>query len=224
MPKRARAAGAVGRRRRHRAARSRGSAAPSRPSIGKARHTRRANGASSRLASPRWLSASVSTSGTRAATAAAPDRPGDVPAAAHHRRRAAASRRIAARRARPRRPRAPRRAAAFSGLRAAQPLDRDRSQLVAGRGHELAPRRARRPTKTTRGAVSPQRVGDRQRRHDVPRCPARCDHVRLGHRRGIVPIAPPVTARRCDGAPAGDVQQQAHRRPAARRGSSSRRR
>ena len=59
---------------------------PSRPSIGNARHTRRARRASRRLASPRWRSASVSTSGS-------PQREGreaggarDVAAAAQDRR------------------------------------------------------------------------------------------------------------------------------------------
>ena len=47
----------------------------SRPSIGNARHTRRANRASSRFVSPRCESASVSTSGTRRSTAASPTGP-----------------------------------------------------------------------------------------------------------------------------------------------------
>ena len=49
--------------------------AESRPAIGNARQTRRARPASNRLVSPRWLSASISTSGTRPSTAASPTGP-----------------------------------------------------------------------------------------------------------------------------------------------------
>ena len=49
--------------------------APRRPSIGNARHTRAANGASIRFDTPRWLSASVSTSGRPRVRAASPTGP-----------------------------------------------------------------------------------------------------------------------------------------------------
>ena len=48
---------------------------PSRPSIGNARNTRRAAGASTRFVIPRWLSASVSTIGIPRLPAASPTGP-----------------------------------------------------------------------------------------------------------------------------------------------------
>ncbi len=48
---------------------------PSRPSIGNDRNTCLASGASRRLVTPRWLSASVSASGSRRVRAASPTGP-----------------------------------------------------------------------------------------------------------------------------------------------------
>ena len=117
-----------------------------------------------------------------------------------------------ARRARP--PRAPASTGprrARSGLRAAQPRDADRPQLVAGGRHELR-LGALAADERDLAALSPQRVGDRQRRHDVPRRPARRDHD--PRRRVILAIAVTSADERAGRRRAArrDVQQQAHRR------------
>ncbi len=94
---------------------------------------------------------------------------------------------------------------------AAEPFDGDRAQLIARRGHQLG-LGARAADERDLRALSPQRVGHRQRRHDVPRGPPAaitifvcvtapsCLFSRVGHRRGVLPRE--GTARTCAVPPA----------------------
>ena len=108
-----------------------------------------------------------------------PDGAGDVAAGAEHRRGALAAQQ-------PQRPQhradgPQRRAGGAQRVAAIQAAQRaERVQLVAG----LRDERLLRPLAADEGdlgALSPQRVGDCQRRHDVPRRPAGCDQNPLGH-------------------------------------------
>ena len=123
-----------------------------------------------------------------------PDRPGDVAAGAERgapgrsvrssrraRRTAAAS--IAAARA------------AFSGRRRGQRDDAQPMQLIAGGRHELE-LGALAADEHDLGALSSQRVRDRQRRHDVPGGPAGADH---DPRRRQRPDGAPARAGSVDG-------------------------
>ena len=194
--------GAVGRRRRHRAAgdevalavaaldRERQADAPRAPreqpvgepevAVGLAEHERDA-----------------------AARRGEPDGPGDVAAAAEDRGGPQLVEH-------PRRPRARRAAtsasarAAFSGLLRLRPSTSMRAQLVAGRRDELALGALAADEDDAR-AVSPQLGGDRQRRNHVPGCPAR-----LRSRRSARASVPD----RARSAAAGDGTQV--HRPAAR--------
>ncbi len=114
------------------------------------------------------------------------DRAGDVAAGAHHRVRAQASQQTT--RTRQRQRGAQKSAQRAQRVRAAQPFNRDRVQLVTGRRHELGLGAAAADERDL-GALSPQRVGHRERRHDVPRRPAGRDHdpLRFAHR-SILPF------------------------------------
>ncbi len=112
------------------------------------------------------------------------DRPGHVPPAAQHRPRADVAEDPARGADRAGRPRDG--ARRLDGVRAAEPLHPEGSQLVAGGRDELR-LGALAAGEDDAGAVSPQLVGDGQRRDDVPRRPARRDEVGLGHRRRMVP-------------------------------------
>ena len=152
---------------------------PSRPSIGNARKTRRANGASSRLVTPRWLSASVSTSGS----AQRPRRQAHRARPRSRRRRARRRRRWRAASAAPGRwPAAPAATAraARSGLRRSMPSTSSRWKREARGRHELGLRPVA-AGELDLGAASSQRFRDGQGRHDVSRRAAGRDHD-LGHR------------------------------------------
>ena len=141
---------------------------PLRPSIGKARQTRSATGASSRLVSPRWLSISASTSGTRRSAAARPIGPGDVAAAPEHRAGRQTAHECVRRRGRrrrrsrpPGRPRSGRRPRGSGASRRGMELVaglRDERRLGALAADELRPRRPqlaarRRPPAPVRRAL-----------------------------------------------------------------------
>ena len=141
---------------------------PSRPGIGKARQTRSARRASSRLARPRWLSASVSTSGQAHADRREPGRTRDVPAASQHHVRPPA---LQDRGGRAGTARAARQAAriGLERIAAVQAADAQEVDLVPGRGNEIRLGALARPEEADLGALSPKRVGDGDRRYDVPR-------------------------------------------------------
>ena len=65
---------------------------------------------------------------------------------------------------------------ARTGLRRSSPLHRQELDRVAGGRHELRLGALAGADPDDVGAASPQLVCDRQRRHDVPGGPARCDH------------------------------------------------
>ncbi len=82
------------------------------------------------------------------------------------------------------------RAQRLQRIRPAEPLDGDRAQLVAGTRDELAlgPLAADEHHARRGAGASPQRVGHRQGRNDVPRRSPGCDDVgRRAHRLVIVP-------------------------------------
>ena len=114
---------------------------------------------------PRWLSASINTSGIRAHGRASPTGPGHVPAGAEHGVRPisrSSSPRSPDRRGLDERcPRGPR------GPPARQRRYPEGSQLISGLRDQLL-LGALPADEYDLGAVSPQRVGDRQRGHDVP--------------------------------------------------------
>ena len=150
--------------------------------------------ASSRLVIPRWLSASVSTERDPPRDRREPDRPRDVAAAAEHRRGRnvgkdpASARKTAA-------AACPHARAASSGFVRLKPGDADRPQLVA-RGRNERRLRALAADEHDASARGPKPIGDRQRGHDVPGRPPRCDQHARNHR-GILAHRP---ARRAAGA------------------------
>ena len=139
-------------------------------------------------------------------TAASPAGRGDVAAAAHHRVGAA----LAEERGAPT-PTAARASAQRAGgperVAAVDPAHVEEVDLVAGGGDQLGLGALAGADEADLGAALSERVGDGQRRHHVPRGPAGCDHhPRHGHlrapRRGACPRAaavedpqPPAPAR-----------------------------
>ena len=162
--------------------------APSRPAIGNARNTRRANGAASRFASPRCASASISAAGIRCRRRGEHHRPGDVPAAAEHdvgpppredarARDGAPGRRAAARAQEP------------SDGPPRQPGDPERVELVARLRDELRFDAIRRPGERHLCAAPLQRLRDRQRRRDVSGRPPGRDQARAAFARDAIAAA-----------------------------------
>ena len=97
---------------------------------------------------------------------------------------------------------------------ARDPFDVQRVELVAGGGHQLG-LGALPAGEADLGALSPQRVGDRDRRYDVPRRPAGRDQdANPAHARPRSGAGGPSRRRRCSAA--------APSRTAARRATSSR--
>ena len=135
-------------------------------------------------------------------TAASPTGPGGVAAAAEHRVGPVAAQQ--ARGGAERERRLGRRARRLQRVRARDALDAQRIELVAGGRHQLG-LGALAAGEADVGALSPQRVGDRDRRNHVAGRSARRDHDPGGALTAAVHRA---QVRR---AAAGDVQQQAHR-------------
>ena len=142
-------------------------------------------------------------------------RPGDVAATAEDRRRPQLAARSAAPRAPPRRRPAPARAAS-TGRPRGSGATRSRTQVVARGRHELE-LGAVAADERDLGALSPQRVGHRQRRHDVPGGPAGADH---DPRRCQLSSSGRLAA----ALPGGRCSAAGRRRRAARTDSSARRR
>ena len=121
------------------------------------------------MARPRWLSASVSTSGRPRRTRREARRPGDVAAAAEHGVRAALAQDAARGRDRGRRAARPPRTA-LTGLLRLEAADPQEVDLVAGLGDQLGLGALARADEADLGATAiAQRVCDGDRRHDVTR-------------------------------------------------------
>ena len=182
--------------------------APSRPSIGYARNTRRAKRTASRFARPRCASASVDRRRDPRRPGCDDHRARDVAARRRARRPgggARGSRGTRAARAGP----SPERPRELEPRSAREAGDRERVELVARLRNEPRLDALRRPGERHRRAARGERVRDRERGQHVPRRPAGRDQ------------APQLVALRST---RGDVKEDAHRRELRRRGSSRRRR